>query len=96
MRRIVGRSSGQENAPPPHFRTLGFTVLPSKTNFLFAKHEKAEGAALYLSLREKGILVRHFSKPRIENFLRITVGSDEQMDALLSALHEILTNGENP
>ena len=91
-RKIIGTRERTAAA----LRALGFTVLPSKTNFLFAKHEKAEGAALYISLREKGILVRHFSKPRIENFLRITVGSDEQMDALLSALHEILTNGENP
>ena len=69
---------------------LGFTVLPSQTNFLFASHSMRAAAELYAALREKGILVRYFNKPRIDNYLRITVGTEEEMRALISALKEIL------
>ncbi len=68
----------------------GFTVLPSMTNFLFARHKTAEGEAIYRGLRARGVLVRHFSKPSIAAFNRITVGTKEQMDALLSAIDSIL------
>lgn len=68
----------------------GFTVLPSKTNFLFAKHERVDGERIYLGLRERGVLVRHFTLPRIAAFNRITIGTREQMDALLAALDDIL------
>lgn len=71
-------------------KNMGFTVLPSKANFLFASHEKVPGAELFQALREKGVLVRYFNKPRIHNFLRITVGTPEEMDALIGALREIL------
>ena len=70
--------------------SLGFTVLPSKTNFVFAKSDKISGEALYLALKKKGILVRHFQKPRIADFNRITVGSQEDMEALVKAITEIL------
>ncbi len=69
---------------------LGFEVLPSKANFLFARHGAHRGAAVAAALRERGIIVRHFDKPRIENFLRITVGTDEQCDVLVEALREIV------
>lgn len=69
---------------------LGFRVLPSKANFLFVSHEKVYAETLYRMLREKGVLVRYFKKPRIDNFLRITVGTPEEMDVLLTALGEIL------
>lgn len=71
-------------------RAMGFTVLPSAANFLFAKHERVGGEALYLALRERGILVRHFGAARIRDFNRITVGSDAEMDALLRAVGDIL------
>ena len=71
-------------------KKLGFTVLPSQANFLFAAHERVPGAELFQALREKGVLVRYFNKPRIQNFLRITVGTPEEMDALIAALTEIL------
>jgi len=70
---------------------LGFSVLPSGANFVFARHPAFAGADLAAALRERGIIVRHFSKPqRIDPFLRITVGTDPQCDELLAALREIL------
>jgi histidinol-phosphate aminotransferase len=69
---------------------MGFEVLPSAANFVFARHPAHEGLALYTALRERRILVRHFGKPRIDRFIRITVGTDPQCDALLAALREIL------
>ncbi len=70
--------------------SLGFTVLPSQANFLFARHERADGKALYLKLKEMGILVRHFDKERLRDYNRITIGSREQMQALMDALQQIL------
>ena len=70
---------------------LGFDVLPSAANFVFARHPQHEGATLATALRARSIIVRHFAKPvRIAPFLRITVGTDAQCAALLAALREIL------
>jgi histidinol-phosphate aminotransferase len=69
---------------------LGFDVLPSSANFVFARHPAHAGAALAAALRQRAVIVRHFSAPRIADYLRITVGSDGQIDRLLSALSEIL------
>ena len=69
---------------------MGFTVLPSQTNFLFAKSDKIGGRELYEKLKDRGILVRHFGNPRITDFVRITIGTDEQMDACLAAIRGIL------
>jgi histidinol-phosphate aminotransferase len=66
---------------------MGFEVLPSQANFIFARHPAHEGADLAAALRERSIIVRHFRNPvRIAPFLRITVGTDMQCDALLAAL----------
>ena len=70
--------------------SLGFTVLNSSANFVFAKHSSLSGKEIYLKLKDKGILVRHFDKERITDFVRITVGSLEQMEDLIKALSEIL------
>jgi histidinol-phosphate aminotransferase len=70
--------------------TLGFEVLPSTANFVFARHPDHDAAALQRALRERRIIVRHFTQPRIEQFLRITVGTDEECAALVAALREIL------
>jgi histidinol-phosphate aminotransferase len=72
---------------------LGFDVLPSSANFVFARHPEHEGAALAAALRQRAVIVRHFAAPRIADYLRITVGTDGQTDRLLSALSEILGKG---
>ena len=69
---------------------LGFEYLPSSANFIFAKNPKIEGEKLYLALKEKGVLVRHFGKPLISDYLRITIGTKKQMDVLVSAIKEVL------
>ncbi len=71
-------------------RQLGFQVLPSQSNFLFASHETIPAARLFQELRENGILVRYFNMPRIDNFLRITIGTDMEMDTLLLTLQQIV------
>ena len=68
---------------------LGFEVLPSKANFIFARHKDQPGEVLAKSLREQGIIVRHFNKPRISEFLRITIGTVEQNDALIAGLESL-------
>lgn len=72
---------------------LGFLVLDSKANFLFAKSDKISGEKLYLKLKDKGVLVRHFTSDKIKEFNRITIGSREQMESFIAAVKEIL--GEN-
>ena len=69
---------------------LGFTVLPSKANFLFIKTSKIDGEELYLKLKERGVLVRHFKGERTSQFNRVSVGTKAQMDAFLRATKEIL------
>jgi histidinol-phosphate aminotransferase len=70
--------------------SLGFVCTNSQANFLFACHEKISGEELYLSLKASGILVRHFNKEKIFDYNRITVGTREEMDALLFAIEKIL------
>jgi histidinol-phosphate aminotransferase len=72
-------------------QALGFEVLPSAANFVFARHRAHDGAALAAALRERAILVRRFNGPRIADHLRITVGTEAQTEALLAALAEILS-----
>ena len=69
---------------------LGFEVLPSAANFVFARHPKHEGAKLAASLRAEAILVRHFNKPRISDYLRITVGTEDECKRLIEVLRKIL------
>ena len=69
---------------------LGFSVLPSKANFIFAQSPLIDGGELYLKLKEKGVLIRHFEKPRIKDYNRITIGSREEMEIFLKTVKEIL------
>ena len=68
----------------------GFTALDSRTNFVFASTERINGGALYKELKKNGILVRHFDAPRIQNWLRITIGTPEQMQTFMETLDKIM------
>jgi len=73
---------------------LGFEIIPSTANFIFVRHPRHAGADLAARLRERGIVVRHFSRPaRIASYLRITVGTDTQCELLVGALRELLGSG---
>ncbi|MCL2200912.1 MAG: histidinol-phosphate transaminase [Oscillospiraceae bacterium] len=69
---------------------LGFEMTDSKANFIFARHPEISGLDLYTKLKEKGILIRHWDKPRIKDYVRITIGTKDQMDALIVAVEQIL------
>jgi histidinol-phosphate aminotransferase len=71
-------------------QTLGFEVLPSHANFIFSRHPGRDGAELAAGLRERAILVRHFRQARIDQFLRISIGTDEECAKLVDALKAIL------
>ncbi len=73
-------------------KELGFTFPDSKANFIFASHGTMPADAIFEKLKEKDIFVRYFNKPRIDNYLRITVGTKEEMEALFVALEEILAS----
>lgn len=85
-KRIVETREYTQNA----LRKLGFYVTDSKANFIFAKSDKIGGEELYLKLKARGILIRHFSKEKIKDYNRITVGTKAEMDSLISAITEIL------
>ena len=89
--RTCARVVASRNQLVSDLESLGFDVLPSAANFVFARHDGHGGAELAARLRERGVLVRHFKHPsRIEPFLRITVGTDAQCQALIAALRGIL------
>lgn len=73
-----------------HLITMGFDVIPSKTNFVFCTHPKTHARAIQQQLRERAILVRRFDAPRIDNYLRISMGTDTEMEALIRALEAIV------
>ena len=69
---------------------IGFTVIPSKANFIFAKSDVVDGKTLYEKLKKNGVLVRHFDDPRISDYNRITIGTDEDMQTFISVVKKIL------
>ena len=71
-------------------KRLGFSFADSRANFIFAAHESADAKELFEALKEEGIYVRYFNKPRISNYLRITIGTDEQMEQLFAFLKNYL------
>lgn len=71
-------------------KEIGFTVLPSQANFVFTSHPKCTGKELLDGLRERGILVRWWDKPEIKNWLRVSIGADKDMEALVQALDELI------
>lgn len=68
---------------------LGFEILPSSANFLFVRSDRIGGEELYLRLKEKGVLIRHFSDPKISDWNRVTIGTKVQMDKFLAKVEEI-------
>ena len=73
---------------------MGFAVTDSKANFLFAKSDKISGEELYLELKRRGVLVRHFKTEKIKDYNRITIGTWEQMEIFLTRVREILAEKE--
>ncbi len=71
-------------------RQIGFEIISSEANFIFIRHPEKSGLELFHALREAGILVRHFNKPRIENFLRVSIGTDEEMNVFVKTCREII------
>jgi histidinol-phosphate aminotransferase len=82
--------AAQREKTAAELAAMGFELTDSRANFLFARYPGADGETLYRALKDRGILVRHFSAPRTKDFVRITVGSPEDMRALTGALAEIL------
>ncbi|KUO71961.1 MAG: histidinol-phosphate aminotransferase [Desulfosporosinus sp. BRH_c37] len=70
---------------------MGFKIVPSKANFVFISHPTVKAEDLFIWLKEKSILVRYFRQPRIDNYLRVSIGSDEEMDTFIKALGSIIT-----
>jgi len=87
---INGRVAATRERVAISLRGLGFTVLPSESNFLFIKPPCLKGADLFATLRENGILVRHFNKDKINDYLRVSIGTDEDMDTFLEACEKII------
>ena len=71
-------------------KELGFEMTDSLANFLFVRHPRIDGGELYRTLKERGILIRHFTLEKIADYNRITVGTEEQMDALIAAIRTII------
>jgi histidinol-phosphate aminotransferase len=74
---------------------LGFEVLPSSANFVFARHPAHTGQSVATGLRERAVLVRHFTEPRISDFVRITIGSEAELSRLTDALAEVLATASS-
>ena len=87
---VTGRIIATRERVKKEMTALGFTFPDSRTNFLFVSHRTVPAEDIFRALRERDIYVRHWNKPRIENCLRITIGTDEQMDQMLAFLKEYL------
>ncbi|MES9871131.1 MAG: histidinol-phosphate transaminase [Sedimenticola sp.] len=85
-----GRIIASREKMTADLEAAGFQVIPSSANFVFARHPERDAAELSAQLRERAIIVRHFKQPRIDQYLRITVGTDEECNKLTLALKEIL------
>ncbi|MBR1739268.1 MAG: histidinol-phosphate transaminase [Ruminococcus sp.] len=91
FRATVDKVKTTRDSSKDRLRALGFNVLDSETNFLFASHPRYSAKDIFEFVRSKGIYIRYFNKPRIDNYLRITVGTPEQMDRLFDAIEELLS-----
>ncbi|MGN0354869.1 MAG: histidinol-phosphate transaminase [Muricoprocola sp.] len=90
FKETTGRIIATRERSKEELRKLGFVFEDSMSNFIFAKHPDYDAKKMFLALKEKHIFVRYFDKPRINQYLRITIGTDEQMDALFAFLRDYL------
>lgn len=90
FKEICGKIMATRQRTEKELSAMGFTFPKSYANFIFASHMRVRAREIFERLKEYGIYVRHWNKTRIDNYLRITIGTDEQMDALFAALREIL------
>lgn len=87
---VIDKINAQREETADALRELGFEVLPSSSNFIFAKHKVLSGSEIYFQLKENGVLVRHFKGDRISDFTRITIGTNEEMKTLVSEIKKII------
>lgn len=92
FKEITGKIVNTREAAKKRLTELGFTFPDSYTNFIFATHKTKSAKEIFMKLRERNIFVRYFSNPLIDNSLRITIGTDEEMEQLFAALEEILND----
>lgn len=90
FKEITGKIIATRERVKKELKQMGFSFTDSQTNFLFVTHEKVPAVQIFTALREQGIYVRYWNKPRLNNRLRITIGTDEQMDVMLEFLKEYL------
>lgn len=87
---LVDKINAQREETADALRQLDFEVLPSSSNFIFARHKRISGSEIYFQLKENGVLVRHFKSDRISDFVRITIGTKEEMKILLTEMSKIV------
>ncbi|MGN0594846.1 MAG: histidinol-phosphate transaminase [Hominimerdicola sp.] len=90
--KTVSKVSETRDKAMEKFREMGFSVTDSKANFIFVSHEKYSAKEIFEYLKSKDIFIRYFNKPRIDNWLRITIGTEEEMDALYREVEKFLTS----
>lgn len=87
---VIDKINAEREETADALREMDFEVLPSSSNFIFAKHKRLSGSEIYFQLKENGVLVRHFKSDRISDFVRITIGTHEEMKVLLSEVKKIV------
>ena len=90
FRDIVSKLVNTRERTKGELSRLGFTFPDTKTNFIFATHQNVPARELFAALRENGIYVRYWDKPRISNYLRISIGTDKEMDTVIGFLENYL------
>lgn len=95
FKEIVGKIIKTREWTKGKLKRLGFSFTDSQSNFLFATHDRVPAEEIFLALKKNNIYVRYWKKPRIDNYLRITIGTDEQMEKLVSFLEEYLNGGKD-
>lgn len=92
FKEIVGKVVATRERVKKELKNLGFSFMDSKTNFIFASHPLVKAKEIFEACKEQQIYVRYFAKPRIDNYLRISIGTEEEMDSLLAFLADFLKN----